>query len=395
MSLLQPPSAFRADHGDIWPWTDVDAPSVRMERLSDLTGEDRARWTILSAQAGRSNIFAQDWFMQAALTHADDGGDVLLAIVIDGRGRWLGVMPLIADGHFGRWPARIWRNWVSTNQFLGMPLVATRSADLFWASLLSFLDRQAGRRLMLHFAGFDAEAPASIALLEQCRQESRAVHIISCVDRPAHRAGEVVDGRSEAKTRSRLRSLSRRLEQDHGAVVFSVLEPGAPCDDWIEAFLEMEAAGWKGRGGSALGSAAATRELFRAVIARGHANGSARLARLSAGGRVVAMSSWFETGTWGHGFKMTFDEAYRAYAPGQLLMREVRDRLGDRPDLSFDTCVPRNASHCDRLWRGNRKIMEGAVAIGPARRRLYFDWLMRARALYASTKTRLGGAERP
>ncbi|QGP78595.1 GNAT family N-acetyltransferase [Sphingobium sp. CAP-1] len=386
MSILPAASSFQASNSHEWPAADVDRPIVRMVRHADLTADDRACWAALSAQAGAANIFAQDWFMDAALSHAHDGRDVLLAVVSLGRGPWLGVMPLMAEWRFGRWPAHIWHNWSATNQFLGTPLVAAQSAHIFWDYLLTFLDTRAGGEILLHFDGFDADDPVSMALFDHCRQEGRALHTIQCVDRPAHRAGDDGAGRGDPKTQGRLRSLLRRLERDHGPVAVTLLDPAQPCAPWIDAFLELEASGWKGRAGSALGSDPATEALFRTVIERGHANGSARLASLSTGGHVIAMSSWFESATWGHGFKMAYDEGYRAYAPGQLLMHDVSDRIGRRPDMSFDTCVPRGANHYHRLWHGNRRIIDGAVAIGSRWHRLHFDALIRARAAYAAVK---------
>ena len=388
MSHLPASGSFQPDASHAWPMSDADQPAVRILRHADLTADDRAQWAALSALAGAANVFAQDWFMDAALSHAPDGADVLLAVVAPIDGPWLGVIPLIAVPRFGRWPVRIWRNWSATNQFLGTPLVIAQSADLFWKSLFAFLDQRTGGEIMLHVSGLDADDPVSIALFDRCERERRAFHIIHCHDRPAYRAGKQGEGRSDAKMRSRLRSLSKRLEQDHGPVTIDILASDAPCTAWIDAFLDLEASGWKGRSGSALASDGATQALFCEVIERGHANGSARLATLSVGGRAIAMSSWFEAAIWGHGFKMAFDEDYRAYAPGQLLMRDIRDRIGGRPGMSFDSCVPRGAGHCHRLWGSNRKIVDGAVAIGSPWHHVQFDALMKARAAYAAIKAR-------
>lgn len=383
-----PASIFQDGNRCDWTAAAVGRPVVRLLRQADLTAEDRACWAALSAHAGAANIFAQDWFMEAALSHSDDGRDVLLAVVGLERGPWLGVMPLVAGSRFGRWPVRSWRSWSATNQFLGTPLVAEHFAGTFWDILLPFLDARAGGEIVLHVEAFDADDPVTMALVDHCQQQGRAFHVINRLDRPAYRAGDDAAGQSCAKTRGRLRSLRRRLEQDHGPVAVALLDPGQPCAPWIDAFLTMEAAGWKGRVRSALGSHVATEALFRTVIARGHANGSARLVSLSVDGRTIAMSSWFESTRWGHGFKMSFDEEFRAYAPGMLLMQDVRERIGRMPDISFDTCAPREARDYRRLWRGNRTIMDGAVAIGSSRRRLYFDALMTARTVFAAIKGR-------
>lgn len=385
-------SIFQEGNRRDWATAAVGRPVVRLLRQADLTAEDRACWAALSAQAGAANIFAQDWFMEAALSHSHDGCNVLLAVVGPERGPWLGVMPLIAESRFGRWPVPNWRTWSATNQFLGTPLVAAQFAGIFWDVLLPFLDAHAGGEVLLHVKAFDADDPVSTALVSHCQQQGRAFHTINRLNRPAHRAGQDATGQGCAKTLGRLRSLRRRLEHDHGSTEVALLEPDQPCAPWIDAFLRMEAAGWKGRVSSALGSHVATEALFRTVIRRGHANGSARLASLSVDGRTIAMSSWFESASWGHGFKMSFDEEFRAYAPGMLLMRDVCERIGRRPDISFDTCATREASDYRRLWRSNRTIMDGAVAIGSRQQRLYFGALMTARAAFAAIKSHFSKA---
>ncbi len=393
MSYWSAASAFRPDSAYGSPAVHAGPLSVRMLHHADLTAEDRARWAMLSAAAGATNVFAQDWFMEAALHHAQGGREALLAVVGVVDGPWLGVMPLIAEAHFGRWPARIWRSWRATNQFLGTPLVIGEGADLFWERLLAFLDARDGGEILLHFEGFAEDDPVSAALFARCAREKRALHTLHRLDRPAHRPGDDGERPGDAKARGRLRNLARRLERDHGAIAVDMLGVSEACDGWVNAFLTMEAAGWKGGNHSALSCDPATEALFREVIGRGHANGSARLASLSVGGRVIAMSSWFESGNWGHGFKMAFDEAYRSYAPGQLLMRAIADRIGSRGDLSFDTCTSRESAGSHHLWRSSRTFVDGALAIGSARRRLHFGTLMHARAAYAAVKTRLfGGA---
>lgn len=367
-------------------------PTVRLLRHADLTADDRAAWAALSAQAGADNVFVQEWLMDAALAHCVEGAEVRLAVVSRGQEPWLGVMPLTAKTAFGRWPLPLWQSWLSTNQFLATPLVSVPTAPLFWTSLLAFLDHQPGNEIMLHFEKFDADHPVCAALFECCRQEGRAFQVLNCSGRPAYRPHDDTEGGCAAKIQSRLRNLWQRLAREHGPVAITVLGPDQPCDPWIDAFLAMEASGWKGRGGSALGSSAATAAFFRTVIERGHQNGAARLSSLSANGHVIAMSSWFESPTWGHGFKKAYDETYRAYAPGQLLTRDIRDRIRQQGGLSFDTCVPLDANPSHRLWASHRKIVDGVVAIGPPWRRLQYGAVMKARATYAAVKSRLPGS---
>src|SRR5690606_22713557 len=137
--------------------------------------------------------------------------------------------------------------------------------------------------------------PINAALIDHCARTGRHLRIIDRFARPAYLPDENAGWQPGGKTRRRLGSLWRRLEQDCGPVAITMMGADEPCDAWIDAFLALEATGWKGREGSALACDSNNAAFFRAVIGRGQANGSVRLAKLEAGGRTLAMSSWFET----------------------------------------------------------------------------------------------------
>ncbi|MDZ3832292.1 MAG: GNAT family N-acetyltransferase [Sphingopyxis sp.] len=362
---------------------------VRLVRPQSLSDRDRAHWAQLSAAAGGGNIFAHDWFMDAALRHADREEEVRLAIVSEAQEGWIGVIPLVAERRFGRWPVGAWASWLATNQFLGTPLVIPDHAEAFWRALLTHLDAHSRGQMLFFVRQLAFDDPVSAALFAHCAAERRAIRMVERFERPARRPGEPIIAQGDGKAQSRLRSLRRRLERDHGTVAIDTLTAGEPGQKWIDHFLAMERDGWKGRVGSALGCHAATETLFREVAERGHANGTLRLATLRAGDRPLAMTSWFETGAHGYGFKMTFDEAFRTYAPGQQLMQHVADQVAARPEIYFDTCTPQRATSCRSMWQSKRTIFNGAVAIGSAPRRAGFEALMNARAAYAALRRRL------
>lgn len=365
---------------------------VRLLRHADLGAEGHARWAELSAAAGPMNIFAQHWFMDAALRHSASAHGVRLAVVSDRSGRWLGAMPLMQTRRFGRWPVASWRAWTATNQFLGAPLVRVDAAHDFWNALLAHLDERDGGETLIHCRQLAADNPVCAALIAHCDAAGRGIRILDRYDRPTHLPGDAEPSR---KVRARLRSLRQRLESDHGPVSVEMHAADADCAPWIDAFLVMEKSGWKGQAGSALACAADTEHLFREVIETGHERGEVRLASLRAGGQVLAMSSWFETGDRGFGFKMTFDEGFRGYAPGQLLMHHIVGQVGEGAGVHFDTCAPPGSSGCYSLWRGKRTIFDCAVAIGSPGRRRLFGALMRARSANAAItgwSRKIGGA---
>lgn len=372
----------------------ADGHAVQLRTHASIGAGDRARWAELSARAGSANVFAQDWFMNAALRHSRAGGDVLLAIVLRGDGTWLGILPLVSEPSFGRWPLLNWQTWLAANQFLGTPLVSPRDAHRFWRSLLRHLDMRVGAGLLLHCRRFALDDPVCAALIDCCEASGRGFRILDRVERPARfpGSGAAPIGKSERKALARLRSLRRRLERDHGPVMVETQPPGTCCERWIETFLTMEKSGWKGAAGSALACSSETEGLFREVIRQGQERGVARLATLSAAGKPLAMSSWFEAENRGAGFKMAFDESFRSYAPGQLLMRHVAERVGENPAMHFDTCTPAPRGQRTSPWSDERTIYDCAVAVGPPRNRLLFDAVMRIRAVRATALTAIGRA---
>jgi CelD/BcsL family acetyltransferase involved in cellulose biosynthesis len=153
-----------------------------------------------------------------------------------------------------------------------------------------------------------------------------------------------------------------------GEVRVDLLAPEADPEDWIETFLTLEKAGWKGSCGSALGCEPCNAALFRDTVREGHRRGHARLASLSVGERVLAMTTWFECSGRGFGFKMAHDETARRHAPGRLLMRAVAEDLAGDPGIAFDTCNG-DGSAPDPLWPDRRQVVDCVVEIGSRGRR--------------------------
>lgn len=352
---------------------------VALYRHDRLSLPDRRRWADLTAAAAPGNIFAADWFMAPALRHCGQDRSLRLAVVKDAAGRWLGALPLTFEPLIGRWPTPSWQSWHSANQFIGSPLVRAGGEKAFWEALLGHFDHRPGLALGFFAETLPIDSPASLALFSLCAEQGRALHQCRSFTRPARIAGSRGDPKAAKKLAKRLDGLEQRLTEAHGPVRLVLHERAEDCEPWLAAFLALERAGWKGRAESALGCHAATAGLFREAIRAGHRRGTVCLASLTAGETIVAMTSWLVADGHGYGFKMAFDEAFRSFAPGRLLMRRVAG-LNDGEGLAmFDTCTLPDAP-TDPLWPDRRAFGSFAVAIGGRARRHLFDQLMRAQA---------------
>ena len=103
-----------------------------------------------------------------------------------------------------------------------------------------------------------------------------------------------------------------------GAVEFSAFN-GDALDQWCSDFLTLEAAGWKGERGAALGNTSETRDFFRSMLAGAARAGVLDMQRLTLGGRPISMLVNFLTppGSWS--FKIAHDENWARYSPGVVI----------------------------------------------------------------------------
>jgi CelD/BcsL family acetyltransferase involved in cellulose biosynthesis len=94
----------------------------------------------------------------------------------------------------------------------------------------------------------------------------------------------------------------------------------------LEAGLQVEASGWKGRAGTAILSQDSTARFYRQIAREAHERGLLRFSSLAVDGRVVA----FDLALVAYGryylLKIGYDEELRKFAPGLVLRRAVIER---------------------------------------------------------------------
>src|SRR3546814_3334848 len=103
-----------------------------------------------------------------------------------------------------------------------------------------------------------------------------------------------------------MRRQANRLAEE-GAVTIRNWREGEALDAWVDAFLDLEARGWKGRAGSALASHGETEAWFRAILAAAAEAGRLDMRALDLGGRPLAMLVHFLCPPGGFSFKTALD----------------------------------------------------------------------------------------
>lgn len=151
--------------------------------------------------------------------------------------------------------------------------------------------------------------------------------------------GKPAEERASAKLRQNLRRRLRRLGEQ-GAV--SVLRAGREADlgEVLPAFLALEASGWKGARGTAIGQDPRLVAFYEAIL-RGWAREGALAARaLALDGRPVAVHLGLVHRGVYYLPKTAYDEALAPVSPGQLLQREVLVECEARGLAGFDFLGP-------------------------------------------------------
>lgn len=125
------------------------------------------------------------------------------------------------------------------------------------------------------------------------------------------------------KRRADLRRRLRRLEEEVGEVEFASHAAAEGLGPLLEEGFAIEAAGWKGKRGTAIREDPGARSFYGSVAAWAAASGALSLWFLRAGGRGIAFAFCLVDGCAHHVLKTGFDPAYSRYSPGLLLTREM------------------------------------------------------------------------
>jgi CelD/BcsL family acetyltransferase involved in cellulose biosynthesis len=108
----------------------------------------------------------------------------------------------------------------------------------------------------------------------------------------------------------------------------------------VDAFLQLEAEGWKGRRGTALLSSPRDADFARAMLAAFARSGEAFIHALELDGRPVSMQLVLRAGAAAFTWKTTYDEGLRDMSPGMLLFEDyTKAFLADGQIATVDSCA--------------------------------------------------------
>jgi len=348
-------------------WPELDEPAAI------------AAWDNLADHASEPNPFYESWYLLPSLRALDPECEAEVLVLTQGD-CWIGLVPLARwKRYYGRPLANI-SSWVHANCFLGLPLVRHGHEAQFWRAFLSWTDRHCGSSLFLHLTQLPLEGPTHAALAAVLSETGRSAALVQNEARALLRTDldptAYFDASLSGKKRKELRRQHARLSE-LGELRFERSDDSEALDEWIDQFLALERAGWKGSAGSALACTDATAALFCEALTGAAAHGKLERLTFSLDGRPVAMLANFLCASGGFSYKTTYAEDLARFSPGVLLQRENLAILARDGIRWCDSCAAADHPMIDHIWRERRKIGRVSIAIGGTLRRAAFKLLAR------------------
>jgi CelD/BcsL family acetyltransferase involved in cellulose biosynthesis len=329
-----------------------------------LSRGDLERWRELAVRAVVPNPFFEPEHVLPLVTSLGQESSVALLVLRVGND-WHGCLPIHRVARWHRVPLRsvvTWRGSYLDTPLLGTPLIASeRPAE----SLRMLVDGM--RRL---------DRSASFAALEVVAEDRGFGELISeAVDGLAPTA--VVFSRFERAALSRKaeqswleerlaatrrRSLGRqRRKLDDAFESIQVLNC-AGDEAALDRLINLEAAGWKGRQGTAVAMRPRHAGFFREMC-RGFAEQDRlQIFELRGANQTIASKCNLLGGDTVFLLKEAYDESWASYSPGTLLEVEMLERFYDAPGAAFiDSCASHDNQVFNRLLPDRRPIATIAV----------------------------------
>ena len=338
--------------------------------LRDYLAHPDTSWDAVAARASEPNAFAERWFVEASTRHLDVPADAKM-LIVRAEDQLIGMMPIIIAPKYGRMSVRHVENWLHYNSFFGAPLVRRSFETYFWHRALDLLDADSTAPAFLHLVALDGHGPLAQALL-RARKGSAVVHRSTrAMLQSDLTPTEYYETTVRKKKRKEIGRLQHRLAET-GSVNFNRLSNAGDIDMWIDAFLALEASGWKGRDGAALANARDTEGFVRDAMRGAFAAGRLEIIRLDVDGRVIAMLVNFLTAPGSFSFKIAFDEEFARFSPGVLIQLENLKIL-ETPQIDWmDSCAVEDHPMINSLWGERREIVRISVPLKGKRRRATF-----------------------
>jgi CelD/BcsL family acetyltransferase involved in cellulose biosynthesis len=337
----------------------ADAAVPRGKVPSPLTTIAVDQWRALSERAIEPNgYYLPDWELAVnASAHGRTGASALAAWSDDEPIRLIGLMPVVS----------LWRAYkiplpalVSAHPYgtLCTPPLDRNSAADAAARLLQQARNAGAHALILRDVSLKGAAMRTIT--EALLPHGIRPHVLQCQLRACLDATREADTLlRDALGSKKLKELRRQRHRlaEHGEVHFDVARSEAEVAPALEAFLALEASGWKGARGTALKQNDGDAGFIRRAVPALAASGQCEIVSLRCGDAPVAAAIVLRHQSRAFYFKIGVDERFARYSPGVQLTLDLTRHLCADPEIATaDSTASPDHPMINPIWRGRLAI---------------------------------------
>ena len=357
MSIVEGLAGVHARRDAVAPASSLRQPICE---VTSLLAVPETVWLDLAERAAEPNAFFLPAWARAVSRHAEGKSGARALLVWDGaaRTRLIGLLPVVSAWRALRVPLPALVAWQAYAP-LTTPLIDRDMPDEAARGLLAAAANTGVTALMLPSVASDGPVAAALqrvvsALGINPRMLNR--HERACLD--ATQDAETALRKLGAKKLKELRRQRNRLG-DLGAVSFNCAANFGDVASALESFLSLEASGWKGANGTALGKKPGDAAFIREAVAALAASGHAEIATLSRGADIVAAGLILRHLRRGYFYKIAFDESVAATSPGVQLTLDISRRLcADGAIDDADSTAVADHPMIDHVWRGRLPVCD-------------------------------------
>ena len=312
-------------------------------------------WEQLARDALEPNPFYEPWMLLPALREFSAGQDVRVALVWQGD-ELAGLFPFRRLARYKGLPASALSSWLHAHCLLCTPLVRACSARATLEALFDWCDAS-----FIEFRYLPAGEPFHRALRETLAARGLKPGVNRAWSRGLLRKNRAtVSGQLRRQFARKERRLAERGRFEH-----VTLQPQDEIGRWIEDFLRLEAAGWKGREGSAMACTDANRRYATEIFSAAFRRGRLLMCGLDLDGRAIGRRASFLAGNGAYAFKTAYDESLGEFSPGVMLELDNIRQLDATPGLEWMDSFTEDANLAlERMWPDRREMESLAVPVG-------------------------------
>ena len=314
-------------------------------------------WNALAA-AQQLPMLTWAWVDAYARTLLQHGAELHVALALDERDRLVGVLPLVVRrSGIGRLSVASAATPYSPHSAFGDLITDASHAPATAPSLLASACVRSGLHLReVTLRGVPATSPTLAPLrFAPPPRSACAIHprgwgsfLPTASDWSAYR--ETLSKNFRANLR---KAHNRIREAGTGAPEYLWLEGQDASPDHLETFLALEAGGWKGEAGSAIGQDATVRRFYTALCENAHRLGALEWHFMMFEGRAVAAHMAWRCERSLVLLKIAYDERLGRFSPGSLLFEATADRAFAHAATDEINCLTDMAWH--RPWNMARR----------------------------------------